>query len=252
MDTQTIIKSWLGTDKTAAERDGTSFDRSSLMDSTREYLRETEGYSPVPYPDNRSKSIGHGYRIADEEGYLDDKVDTARNIIPRLRNVPPGQWNINREEAAKLKNHYLENTVYPELRRRVRGFNRYPGEAQKHMMSEWYRGLLGQSPDTLKHINKGDYRDAVDEYRDAKDWKKGEPGVKKRIGRLVMALARLQGEHTPPPLESQGQYNIRRGDTLSELARKWGTSVYDIQQLNDIEDPAKIREGQTVEIPRSY
>jgi len=45
------------------------------------------------------------------------------------------------------------------------------------------------------------------------------------------------------------QYKIRQGDTLSEIAQRFGTTVDDLARLNNIADPNRIRAGQTIEIP---
>ena len=44
-------------------------------------------------------------------------------------------------------------------------------------------------------------------------------------------------------------YTIRRGDTLSALARKHGTTVAELARLNKIKDPNKIRAGAALTIP---
>ena len=45
------------------------------------------------------------------------------------------------------------------------------------------------------------------------------------------------------------QYKIRQGDTLSEIAQRFGTTVDDLARHNNIADPNRIRAGQTIEIP---
>ncbi|MPZ72929.1 MAG: LysM peptidoglycan-binding domain-containing protein [Nitriliruptorales bacterium] len=44
-------------------------------------------------------------------------------------------------------------------------------------------------------------------------------------------------------------YRVREGDTLSEIAERFGTTVRDLSQLNDIDDPHAIRVGQRLKIP---
>lgn len=46
-----------------------------------------------------------------------------------------------------------------------------------------------------------------------------------------------------------GTYRIQRGDTLSGLAGRWGTSVSAIARLNGISNPNLIIAGQTLRIP---
>jgi membrane-bound lytic murein transglycosylase D len=45
------------------------------------------------------------------------------------------------------------------------------------------------------------------------------------------------------------QYEVRRGDTLERIARKFGTSVNQIQAANGIRNPNRIRLGQELVIP---
>ena len=47
------------------------------------------------------------------------------------------------------------------------------------------------------------------------------------------------------------EYTVKAGDTLSELAKKWNTSVKEIQFLNNIKDPNKINVGQILKIPKA-
>ena len=45
------------------------------------------------------------------------------------------------------------------------------------------------------------------------------------------------------------QYTIKRGDTLSQLAERFGVSQVEIVYLNNIKDPDKIYAGQVISIP---
>ena len=44
-------------------------------------------------------------------------------------------------------------------------------------------------------------------------------------------------------------YVVEKGDTLSGIARKFSISVNDILAINNIDDPSKIRTGQSIAIP---
>jgi len=52
----------------------------------------------------------------------------------------------------------------------------------------------------------------------------------------------------PSPVASQ-EYKVAPGDTLSELASKWGCAVSDIVKFNGIENPDLIKVGQVLRIP---
>lgn len=47
------------------------------------------------------------------------------------------------------------------------------------------------------------------------------------------------------------EYKIRRGDSLSELAKQYGTTLRQLSSYNNIRNPNKIRVGQVVRIPIS-
>lgn len=51
------------------------------------------------------------------------------------------------------------------------------------------------------------------------------------------------------PSSQEGTYVIQRGDTLSGIARKLGVKQSQLQDFNGIEDPNRLRVGQTLKIP---
>jgi LysM repeat protein len=56
----------------------------------------------------------------------------------------------------------------------------------------------------------------------------------------------------PPPSPPDEQYlvhTVTRGDTLSSIAKRYGVTLREIIEANDIEDPKHIREGQRLVIP---
>jgi LysM repeat protein len=54
---------------------------------------------------------------------------------------------------------------------------------------------------------------------------------------------------TPPTANPGTTYTVKRGDTLSSIAVRFGTTVAAIQELNGIADPSLIRVGEVLEIP---
>ena len=69
----------------------------------------------------------------------------------------------------------------------------------------------------------------------------GRPGRRARVLVAVTALAVTAG----------AGYTVQRGDTLSALAHRYGTTVSSLAEANDISDPNLIRVGQTLIIPGS-
>lgn len=44
-------------------------------------------------------------------------------------------------------------------------------------------------------------------------------------------------------------YKVHQGDTLSKIARRYGTSVKSLMAMNNISDPHRLHVGQTIEVP---
>ncbi len=64
----------------------------------------------------------------------------------------------------------------------------------------------------------------------------------------VGSVSRAQSA-TPPQNRGGQDYRIQRGDTLTEIADRFGTDVKTLQQLNDISNPNRIYAGQTITVP---
>ena len=69
--------------------------------------------------------------------------------------------------------------------------------------------------------------------------------------RVGQVLCIPTGEAPPPPPTppSDGYYTVQRGDTLSSIARRYGTTVQAIAQANQIYNPSLIHVGQVLLIP---
>lgn len=57
------------------------------------------------------------------------------------------------------------------------------------------------------------------------------------------------GWHAPIPTATTGRYTVRRGDTLTTIAKAYGTTWKKLQALNNLRDPNKIRIGQVLRVP---
>ena len=56
--------------------------------------------------------------------------------------------------------------------------------------------------------------------------------------------------YSPPPELTYARYRVRRGDVLSTIARRHGTTVSAIMRANRLSSRHRIREGQRLKIPR--
>lgn len=66
------------------------------------------------------------------------------------------------------------------------------------------------------------------------------------------AAASVSAGATPAPsgeVASNRTYKVKRGDTLSAIAHRFGTTVKVLQELNNIQDPQYIRVGQILKLP---
>ena len=82
--------------------------------------------------------------------------------------------------------------------------------------------------------------------------KNGETVVRIPVGRATDALAALSLSVTTQPKVLEAEYyyyRIKRGDTLSTVARKHRTTVSQIRRLNDLSNRVVLRVGRTVKVP---
>jgi membrane-bound lytic murein transglycosylase D len=56
--------------------------------------------------------------------------------------------------------------------------------------------------------------------------------------------------YTPPPQESYARHRVRRGETLSSIARRYRTSVNKIVRANNLRSRNRIRVGLRLKIPQ--
>jgi LysM repeat protein len=53
----------------------------------------------------------------------------------------------------------------------------------------------------------------------------------------------------PTPTPRRATYTVKRGDTLSSIAERFGTTARKLARLNGIDDPSLIRVGQVLDLP---
>ncbi|MBX3023175.1 MAG: LysM peptidoglycan-binding domain-containing protein [Bdellovibrionales bacterium] len=80
----------------------------------------------------------------------------------------------------------------------------------------------------------------------------GETVVRIPVGRATDAMAALSLSVTTQPKVLQAEYyfyRIRRGDTLSTVARKHRTTVSRLRRLNDLSNRSMLRVGRSLKVP---
>ena len=114
------------------------------------FLKEVEKFDGVSRKGDREKyfTIGHGHNGPD---------------------VKPGQ-EITRDEAHVLLQKDIRRRI-PEIQRLIPNFNTFPEKAQIALFGEYYRGSLGDSPQTLEHINAGRFPEAAIEFLDNDEYR---------------------------------------------------------------------------------
>ncbi|MEE8759108.1 MAG: LysM peptidoglycan-binding domain-containing protein [Bifidobacterium sp.] len=71
---------------------------------------------------------------------------------------------------------------------------------------------------------------------------------RRRLGPDYDAVQAIVNRKTTSTASSP-TYTVRRGDTLSDIAAKHGTTYQSLARLNDIADPDRIQAGQTLKVP---
>tara|TARA_A100000171_G_C2097654_1_gene127955 strand:- start:41 stop:1006 length:966 start_codon:yes stop_codon:yes gene_type:complete len=145
------------------------------MEMYKETIRKEEGlelskYKPVDSEEHFT--IGYGHYGPDVESMGD----------------------ITKERAEELLDKDVNQRV-SEINNLIPDFNSFSDSARDAIFSEYYRGSIGQSPNTVKLINQGKYAEAAreflnnEEYRNADDL--GKPGIKPRMEKVANELNRM-------------------------------------------------------------
>ena len=95
----------------------------------------------------------------------------------------------------------------------------------------------------LKELNQGDYQAASAQFP---RWNKSGGKV---LPGLVTRREKEKALFDKAVKKKQKTYTVKKGDTLSEIAEKFGTTVKKLATLNDIKDPDFITIGQKLKLP---
>lgn len=164
------------------------------------------------YKDSKGfDTIGHGHLVTKES----PKIFAELNISP---DVLTGKTKLTPEQADKLLKRDVSVRI-PKVKKIVPKLETYSPELQGELVSEYFRGMLPQSPKAVSLLNQGKYEEAGNEYVKSKEYNesvKQKTGIHKRYDALTNALkkeaARQQSlgsspQTTPGPVSSSTLQN---------------------------------------------
>ena len=145
-------------------------------------------------------TLGHGHLIHNQtpkilnqtfSGEVNKNSDFVNSIMKGGKRLTMPQVETLFDNDVRMRLQQMKKSI-PQ-------FNEFNHDLKSALSSEWFRGLLPQSKETLKLINSGNYKQAAIEYKNSTDYvgkkdKNGniiqEPlaGVKKRIDMVSNAL----------------------------------------------------------------
>lgn len=80
-------------------------------------------------------------------------------------------------------------------------------------------------------------------------WNKVPKSGMIRVGQRLRVSSGTGGSALASRTVTPGTHLVRRGDTLSSIARRYGTSVQALQDLNNLASPRALQAGQRIKIP---
>jgi LysM repeat protein len=233
-------------------------------------LRAEEGFRTKVYKDTKGiPTIGVGFNLTRSDApevFRQCFGDQCGDVMTRAKDPKRG---MSEAEVEKLTRYDLENTFLPRTRKAVPKFDEFPLEARTALVSSAYRGSLLGSPKTLELINAGKGSEAAAEYLKNREYeasKKAKTGIAPRMERESKGIGLIGASAPTPPTPAPAptttppaikpanpatsDYLVQKGDTLSAIAKRTGSSIETITRENKIADPNKIGAGQRIRIPK--
>lgn len=127
-------------------------------------------------------------RVLKEEGYVDGKYYDSKNIV--TSGVGQTGEYMDKGFAASLAEH--EDRV----RDIIPDYDLYPEYLQEELLQSMYRGDIGLSPTSMRHLREGRYEEASKEFLRHDEYKnpKTPKQIKARIKSVSDAMARYGKE----------------------------------------------------------
>ncbi len=214
-------------------------------DSARDYVAPKYDSAPdydAPKYERSGDDYGGG-------SYLVVEGDTLYGIAKR--------YGMTTGELAGL-NGITGSTIYAGQRLHVRGAPKYTAASRYDRKLPRYEAEApsrydnGYAEDERKAPPHYSEPDRDDDYEDAESDSYDAP---KRHAKRYEAPPREYGPKASryrKPKGSYDSYQVRRGDTLFEIARSYGLSHHELARYNDIPPSATLYPGQRLHIPKGY
>ena len=191
-----------------------------------------------------AKNQGHTYE--DVYNFLDKNTDWSAGVISdKLKRA--GFQTIEEETKAQER-EYSNREILDFAEMYIRGgesYNEFVGglEGASDADKAETKKLWDIKKDELEAVGKSET--ILNKARRAID------KALERVGPEEAEAAGKTGVSEEPQARKGIMYKIKPGDTLGEIASKYGISVKELVEINNITDPNKIYAGKTLKIPVS-
>lgn len=177
-------------------------------------------------PDTRSKILTN---IREEEGlrltpYQREGEEFHTVGYGRYGKMVDPDKTITKEQAEQFLNNDVDVRL-AEIQKLIPDFSNMPEDLQINLFSEYYRGSVRQSPNTVSLINSGRYAEAADEFLNNDEYKRvrgvrdsggKDSGVIGRMEAVSGSLRDYQASIDNPRTISSVDYNMIR--SMEEIA----------------------------------
>jgi len=146
------------------------------------------------YKDSKGfDTIGHGHLITKDSPKIFGEVFAEEEKVTPgfISGVLGGKKSLTPDQAEKLLQRDVKVRL-PELKKLIPKFESYTPELQGELTSEYFRGMVTQSPNAVKMLNAGDFAGASKEFLNAKEYREAvaqKSGIATRMKNLSDSMA---------------------------------------------------------------
>jgi LysM repeat protein len=197
---------------------------------------------PHTSPEGGNPTIAYGHKITDAE-----------------LNTGKFSNGVTEQEATRMLMSDLQIAT-DKAKRLVPTYDTLPENIQQALINACYRGELKSTYDTVKLMNANKWKEASKEYLNREDYNSGSSGLKRRMDWNATQFA----SYAPKPTSytdtvgnwarsiqnkalSLPIHTVKPGDTLSDIAEKYKTTVDSLKQINQLKTDT-IRVGQKLKL----